>query len=123
MLLDDEVVGVLLLWRSEVARFDDQSCALLTTFAAQAAIAVRQVQLVSQLENRSAELARRVAELEALNEVGDAVSSSLQLDEVLATVVATAVELSGTEGGSLFEYDENLRLFALRTAYGVRHRA
>jgi len=119
MLLDDEVVGVLLLWRSEVARFDDQSCALLTTFAAQAAIAVRQVQLVRQLENRSAELARRVAELEALNEVGDAVSSSLQLDEVLATVVATAVELSGTEGGSLFEYDENLRLFALRTAYGT----
>ena len=119
MLLDDEVVGVLLLWRSQVAPFDEQSCALLTTFAAQAAIALRQVQLVRELETRGDELASRVAQLEALNEVSHAVSSSLQLDEVLATVVATAVELSGTEGGSLFEYDEESRLFLLRTAYGT----
>jgi signal transduction histidine kinase/ActR/RegA family two-component response regulator len=119
MLLDDDVGGVLLLWRSTVAPFDAQSLAVLTTFAAQAAIAVRQVQLVRELETRGAELVRRVAELEALNEVGDAVSSSLELDEVLATVVATAVQLSGTEGGSLFEYDEDSHLFALRTAYGT----
>ena len=119
MLLDDDVVGVLLLWRSTVAPFDQQSLAVLTTFAAQAAIAVRQVQLVRELETRGAELVRRVAELEALNEVGDAVSSSLELDEVLGTVVATAVQLSGTEGGSLFEYDEDTRLFVLRTAYGT----
>ncbi len=119
MLLDDEVVGVLLLWRSEVSPFDDQSLAVLTTFAAQAAIAVRQVQLVRELETRGTELARRVAELEALNEVGDAVSSSLDLDEVLAAVVAMAVELSDTEGGSLFEYDEADRLFVLRTAHGT----
>ena len=119
MLLDDEVVGVLLLWRSEVSPFDDASLAVLTTFAAQAAIALRQVQLVRELETRGTELARRVAELEALNEVGDAVSSSLDLDEVLATVVAMAVELSGTEGGSLFEYDEAERLFMLRTAHGT----
>ena len=119
MLLDDEVVGVLLLWRSEVSPFDDASLAVLTTFAAQAAIALRQVQLVRELETRGAELARRVAELEALNEVGDAVSSSLDLDEVLATVVAMAVELSGTEGGSMFEYDEAERLFMLRTAHGT----
>jgi signal transduction histidine kinase/ActR/RegA family two-component response regulator len=119
MLLDDGVVGVLSLWRGQVAPFDEQSLNVLTTFAAQAAIAFRQVQLVRELENRGAELVRRVAELEALNEVGEAVSSSLELDEVLATVVATAVQLSGTEGGSLFEYDEDTRLFVLRTAYGT----
>ncbi len=69
------------------------------------------------LEERSNELARRVAELEALNEVGDAVSSILDLDRVLATVVASAVELSGTDGGSMFEYDQDQRLFVLRTAH------
>ncbi len=119
MLLDDEVVGVLVLWRNQVGPFDEQSREVLTTFAAQAAIAVRQVQLVRELETRGAELARRVAELEALNDVGEAVSSSLELDEVLATVVATAVELSGTDGGSIFEYDEATRLFMLRTAHGT----
>ena len=119
MLLDDEVVGVLLLWRSRVSPFDEHSCTLVTTFAAQADIALRQVQLVRELETRGDELTSRVAQLEALNEVSHAVSSSLELDQVLAAVVATAVELSGTEGGSLFEYDEDSRLFLLRTAHGT----
>ena len=54
-----------------------------TTFAAQAAIALRSVDLVRALEAGTDELARKVDQLEALGEVGQAVSSSLDLDEVL----------------------------------------
>ena len=119
MLVDDEVVGVLSVWRARVAPFDDRVCELLTAFAAQGALAIRNVQLLQSLETRSAELGRRVDQLEALAEVGEAVSSSLDADEVLTTIVTTAVELSGTDGGSLMEYDEDSELFSVRTAFGT----
>ena len=80
--------------------------AIVTAFAGQAAMAVNGVKLVQELQARRAELARKVDELEALREVGEAVSSSLDLDQVLATIAMHAVELSGTDGGSIMEYDE-----------------
>jgi signal transduction histidine kinase/ActR/RegA family two-component response regulator len=80
---------------------------------------MRNVHLVRALRRRSAQLARKVEQLEALGEVGKAVSSSLDADEVLTTIVTHAVELSGTDGGSLMEYDEDTRLFGVRTAYGT----
>ena len=83
MLLDGEVVGVLSLVRTEVDPFDDRALALVGGFAAQAAVVVRNVHLVSELEERGVELARKVDQLEALSEVGGVVSSSLVLDEVL----------------------------------------
>ena len=73
MLLDDEVVGALTLWRNEVSPFDEREMAIVTAFAGQAAMAVNGVKLVQQLESRSAELAKKVEELEALREVGEAV--------------------------------------------------
>ena len=119
MLVDDEVVGVLLVWRTSVDPFDARVSSLLTTFAAQGALALRNVQLFRALRRRSAQLARKVEQLEALAEVGTAVSSSLDADEVLTTIVTHAVELSGTDGGSLMEYDEDTHLFGVRTAYGT----
>ena len=119
MLLDDDVVGVLSVWRTEVDPFEDRAITLLTAFAAAAAIAVRNLDLVRALEARSAELAHKVDQLEALGKIGEAVSSSLDLDMVLSTIVEHAVQLSGTDGGSLMEFDEAQQRFFVRTAYGT----
>ncbi|MFC7595404.1 GAF domain-containing protein [Terrabacter sp. GCM10028922] len=119
MVVGDQVVGALNVWRTEVAPFDENDQALLMTFAEQAALALRHVELFGDLESRSAELARKVEQLEALSEVGAAISSTLVADEVLTTIVSHAVQLSGTDGGSLMEYDEASRLFGVRTAYGT----
>jgi len=119
MLLDGDTVGVLTVWRTVVHEFDERDVALLTSFAAAAAIAVRNLDLVRTLEARSDELASKVEQLEALGALGDAVSSSLDLDQVLSTIVKHAVELSGTDGGSLMEFDEAQQLFFVRTAYGT----
>ena len=119
MLLDDDVVGVLSVWRTEVDPFEDRAITLLTAFAAAAAIAVRNLDLVRALEARSAELAHKVDQLEALGQLGEAVSSSLDLDTVLSTIVMHAVQLSGTDGGSLMEFDEAEQHFFVRTAYGT----
>ena len=119
MMLDDEVIGVLLVWRTDVDPFEDRATTLLTAFAAAAAIAVRNLDLVRALEGHSAELAHKVDQLEALGNLGEAVSSSLDLGTVLATIVKHAVQMSGTDGGSLMEFDEAQQHFFVRTAYGT----
>jgi signal transduction histidine kinase/ActR/RegA family two-component response regulator len=120
MLLDDEVVGTLNVWRNEVEPFDEREMAIVTAFAGQAAMAVNGVNLVQELEARGTELARRVEELEALREVGEAVSSSLDVDHVLSTIAMHAVKLSGTDGGSIMEYSEKDRCFRVRSVYQTR---
>ena len=106
MILQDEVVGVLSMWRTNVAPFDARERELLEEFAVEGAIVLRQVHLMRALESRGSELASKVAQLEALREVGEAVGSSLDLDEVLDRIVSNAVRLTGTDGGSIMEYDE-----------------
>jgi signal transduction histidine kinase/DNA-binding response OmpR family regulator len=116
MLLDGEVVGVLSVYRTQVDPFSDRAVELLTTFAAQAALAVRTVNLVRALD-------RKVTQLEALGEVGEAVSSSLNLTEVLNTIIAKAVRLSGSDGGSIYEFDEDTREFRVETVCGTSQEA
>ena len=119
MLLDGEVVGVLSVWRTQVDPFSDRAVEVLTTFAAQAALAVRTVDLVRALGSRTDELGRKVNQLEALGAVGEAVSSSLNLTEVLNTIITQAVLLSGTDGGSIYEFDEDAREFRVQTVCGT----
>jgi signal transduction histidine kinase/ActR/RegA family two-component response regulator len=118
MMLDDEVVGVLSIWRTDVDPFDDDAVETVRLFAAQAAIVLRQVELLGALEARGAELATKVAQLEALRDVGVGVSSSLDLGEVLTRIVANAVQLTGADGGSVMEYDALTDRFSVRAAYG-----
>jgi signal transduction histidine kinase/ActR/RegA family two-component response regulator len=118
MILQDEVVGVLSLWRTDVSPFNVRERELLEEFAAEGAIVLRQVDLMRALESRGTELASKVAQLEALREVGEAVGSSLDLDEVLDRIVTNAVRLTGTDGGSIMEYDESGDSFHVRAAFG-----
>ena len=112
ILAADQVAGVLTVWRTDVEPFGDRTIDLLSTFAAQAGIAIRNVQLFQAMT-------RSVDELRALGEISQAVSSSLDLDQVLTTIVARAVQLSGTAGGSMFEFDQATRQFHVRTCVGT----
>ena len=117
LILDDEVVGAISLWRTKVEPFDDRATAMLEAFAAQAAAVVRNVHLVRALEARQVELARKVEQLQALNEVGETVSSTLVLDEVLFKIILNAVRFADCDGGSIMEYVEADRCFLARTTY------
>jgi len=116
---DDEVMAVISLWRREVNRFTEREIELAMTFAAQGAIAIRNANLMQQLDLRTRELGRSVDQLNGLSKVGETVSSSLDPREVLSTIVKHAVELSGTEGGSIFEFDDESQEFRIHTAYGT----
>src|SRR5262245_38193261 len=85
--------------------------------ADQAVIAIENVRLFQELEARTQELAKSVGELRALGEVGQAVSSTLDLQTVLSTIVGNAVQLSGTNGGVIYEYDEAAETFLLRASH------
>jgi signal transduction histidine kinase len=109
-----DFIGTLVARRMEVRPFTTAQIKLLETFADQAVIAIENVRLFKELEARTHELSRSVGELKALGEVGQAVSSTLDLETVLTRIVSHAVQLSGTDGGAIYEYDEVSEEFLLR---------
>jgi signal transduction histidine kinase len=76
--------------------------------------------LEQKVEVRTRELARSVEELKALGEVSQVVSSTLDLETVLSSIVRHAVQLSNTDAGTIYEFDEAEQLFVPRINYGVR---
>ena len=106
MLLDGNPIGAINVTGAEPAMFTERQIAMLKTFADQAVIAIENTRLFNELQARTAELGRSVEELKALGEVGRAVSATLDLDTVLATIISRANQLSGTEGGLIYEYDD-----------------
>ena len=110
-------IGVIIIRRLEVRPFTDKQIALLKTFADQAVIAIENVRLFQELQERTGELARSVEELKARGDVGQAVSSTLDMETVLSTIVGRAVQLSGTDSGVIYEYSEATQEFHLRASH------
>jgi len=106
-------IGAITVGRPEPGPFPDKQVALLQTFADQAVIAIENVRLFTELEARTTQLTRSVGELKALGEVGQAVSSTLDLETVLCTIVSRATTLAGMDGGAIYEYDETRQQFYL----------
>ncbi len=75
--------------------------------------------LENKVELRTRELAQSVGELRALGEVTQAVNSTVDLETVLTTIVAKATQLSSTEAGAIYVFDETDKEFHLRATYGL----
>jgi signal transduction histidine kinase len=119
MMRDAELIGVIMVTRTEAGAFEPAGIELLKTFSDQAVIAVENARLLSELQARTQDLTRSVDKLTALGEVGQAVSSSLELETVLSTIVARAVQLAGAHAGTIWEYDEAAEEFRLRITQNV----
>jgi signal transduction histidine kinase len=114
MLREAVPIGTISVARRERRPFSEKQVKLLKTFADQAVIAIENVRLFQELQERTRALARSVEELQVLGEVGRAVSSTLDLETVLATIIRRANQLSGTDFGVIYEYDEATERFRLR---------
>jgi signal transduction histidine kinase/DNA-binding response OmpR family regulator len=79
----------------------------------------RVAERTAEVEARTRELLHSVAELQVLNEVAQAVSSSLNLETVLATVIAHAVRLADADSGTLYQYNEADGVFDPHANFGV----
>ena len=119
LLKDEELVGAFTVYRQEVLPFTDKQIELVQNFAAQAVIAIENARLLTELRQRTDELGRSVGELRALGEVSQAVNSTLDLETVLDTIVAKAVQLSNTDAGAIYVHDQRDQEFHLRATYGM----
>ena len=119
MLRGDAAIGAISIVRRKPGALADKQRELLRTFANQAVIAIENTRLFKELRERTDALGCSVKELRALGEVSQAVNSTLDLETVLSTIVAKAVQLSGTEAGAIYVYDNAHREFYLRSTYGM----
>ena len=115
---EDRLLGSIIVYRQEVRAFTDQQIAVLQNFGAQAVIAMENARLLTELRVRTAELGRSVDELTMLSEVGQAVSSTLNLSAVLSTILTRSVGLAGADAGAIFRYNRAERSFRLVEAVG-----
>ena len=75
--------------------------------------------LETKVEERTRDLAQSINELKVLEEVGRAVASSLDLNDVLPTVAARALEITRADAVLIYGYDAARRQFNLTEAIGV----
>lgn len=73
--------------------------------------------LEQKVAERTQELGQSNSELKALEEIGRAVVSSLDIEAVLTTIVTRAVELSHADAGAIYNYDASRRTFELAKAH------
>ena len=106
------VVGLISVWHNRVPPFTQRQIGLVSTFADQAVIAINNVGLFEEVQARNRDLT-------ALREVGRTVSSTLDLKVALKSMVDRAVELSTTDGGSIFYYRPEIGRFELSETAGL----
>src|SRR5262249_28969609 len=106
-------------WKTRVEPFTDQDVELLEIFADQAVIAVETARLFQELKTQTEALTHSVEEMRILGEVGRAVSSTLELQTVLETIITHAVRLSEAHAGTIYEFNEETEVFEPRASYGM----
>ncbi|HEX4893312.1 MAG TPA: GAF domain-containing protein, partial [Hyphomicrobiaceae bacterium] len=106
--------------------FSKHHAELLKAFADQAVIALNNIELFEQvqartkeLQERSNELSRSLDELRSLSDVGRVVSSSLDMREVLETVLKNACRMTYTSGGTVYVYDKASGTFRVEAGYNM----
>jgi signal transduction histidine kinase len=112
-------IGIIVLFRKVVRPFTERQIQQVTTFADQALIAIQNTRLFEEVQARTKELARSVEELKSLGEVGQAVSSTLDLGLVLQTVLENAARMAFASGGTIYVYDKAADAFHLEAGHNM----
>jgi GAF domain-containing protein/DNA-binding response OmpR family regulator len=118
MLKGSELVGVIGIYRQEVRPFTGKQIELLTSFAAQAVIAIENTRLLNELRQRTQDLGEALDQQMATSEVLQVISSSPgELEPVFGAILGNATRICEAKFGDLYLRDgDAFRMVATHNA-------
>ncbi|TMG20856.1 MAG: GAF domain-containing protein, partial [Chloroflexi bacterium] len=109
MLRANELLGVIIIYRDEVQPFTDSQITLMETFADQAAIAIENARLLSELQAKNADLTEALDQQTATAEILRVISSSpTDVLPVFDTIARNARRLCEAGSAQVITYDGEL---------------
>jgi GAF domain-containing protein len=106
MLKENELIGVVAIYRQEVRPFTDKQIELVQNFAAQAVIAIENTRLLNELRES---LQQQTATADVLKVIS---GSAFDLKLVLEALIESATRLCGASRGHIFQFDGELLILA-----------
>ncbi len=127
MLKDNELVGIIVIYRQEVRPFTEKQIELLQNFAAQAVIAIENTRLLNELRHSTDDLTESLEQQTATSEVLKVISSSPgELELVFDAMLANATRLCEAKFGVLYRSEGNairaVALYGAPLAYAEERR-